>query len=106
MHHELAFHPRDSNCEHHQVKMTSEMLAKSFALVLFLASLVSCQIPNCDEVDLMKEDIKNLFKRSSLLHPGALRLGKSWTLLTVFVDPETLALDLIPANLVSLLVKM
>ena len=63
------------NGERHQLKVTSKMLAKPFALVLFMASIVSCQVPNCTEVELMKEDIKNAFSKTSF-HPGALRLGE------------------------------
>ena len=50
------------------------MLARFFVAALFTASIVRGQIPNCTEVDLMKVDIKNSFKKNNF-HPGALRLG-------------------------------
>ena len=52
------------------------MRAKSLASAVLMASvaIVSCQIPNCDEVELMKEGIKHMFVEYNF-HPGALRLG-------------------------------
>jgi hypothetical protein len=53
-----------------------EFSLKLASAMIFMAAMVQSHVPTCDEVELMKADIRKSFQANSF-HPGALRLGKT-----------------------------